>query len=351
MSKNKYICEIGPGSEYPGGILSVINDYMGSKYLKDFKLKHIVTASKKHKALGFLKGVYTYLILCMNHNVRLAHIHMSERGSCVRAICLIFISNIFNVPTIVHSHGSEIIQYYNNLTSAKRKIFDYAMNSVNKIIILTPGWKKFWGKIVDEQKLIVIPNFVKIPNTYNKTYKENGKLNILFLGIVGERKGTYDLVRAIDYIVHKKGKKNISLCIAGNGELSNCQAMVKRLKLNNYIKVIGWADEGKKDKLLKTHDLLVLPSKYESFGIVVLEAMSYKLAVISGDGGFTKELISPGKDGFVAKSGNYIDLSSKILLSSNVLKELGENGYSKVKNQFSEAVVMKKIKKLYEEVS
>lgn len=351
MEKNKYVCELGPGDEYPGGILSVINDYMKSEYLNQFKLKHIVTVSKKHKILGFLKGSFIYILLCIQGRVRLAHIHMSERGSCVRAICLAVISNIFNVPFIIHSHGSEIIQYYNQLTLIRRYFFDRAMNSAKRIIILTPGWSKFWGKIVNKKKLVVIPNFVKVSSELDKKYKKDGRLNVLFLGYVGERKGTYDLVKAINYIVHTKNERNIHLYIAGNGELSKCSALVKKYELKDYITIIGWANDEKKANLFSKSDLLVLPSKYESFGIVILEAMSHKLAVICGDSGFTKELISPGEDGLVAKTGDYVDLAEKILFSSNNLQKFGENGYEKVKRDFSEKVVMKKVRRLYEEVS
>lgn len=153
--KVKYVCEMGPGNEYPGGILSVIHEYMQSQILKDLNLKHIVTVEKSKKYSKFFQSIVYYFFLCLFRKVCLCHIHMSERGSCDRAIIIIRISKMFNIPVIVHSHGSEIIGYYDSLSESSKRKFNYAMNYSSRILILTPGWSKFWSKIVNPSKLIV----------------------------------------------------------------------------------------------------------------------------------------------------------------------------------------------------
>ncbi|WP_172637986.1 glycosyltransferase family 4 protein [Lactiplantibacillus plantarum] len=344
----KYICEIGPGNGYPGGILTVINDYMNSKYLKNFNLKHIVTASQKNKLLIFFFGVSYYVALCLLKKVQLSHIHMSERGSCSRAIVIIKINRFFGIPTIVHSHGSEIIEYYNSLDDKMKKKFRNGMQDARKIIVLTPGWKMFWRKIVDSDKIVVIPNYVRIPKVTKKYYYDN-KINLLFLGYIGDRKGTYDLIDAIQLLV-SNGKKNIILRIAGNGEIDKCKRIIKEKNLESYIKIIGWANEEKKDKLLRESDILILPSRFESFGIVVLEAMAYKIPAICGDKGFTKELVSNGKDGYIAETGNPESIAKAILSISNNVSTFGKNGFIKVSQNFSEEKVIKKLSNMYNEL-
>lgn len=346
----RYICELGPGEDYPGGILTVINDYMNSPYLSKYNLKHIITVRKKHKALGFLYGLLTYTYFCLFKKVELGHIHMSERGSCTRAILIIYLSSLFNVPIIVHSHGSEIIEYYKGLEGFHKRAFDNAMNKAKKIIVLTPGWKGFWKKIVREDKLEVLPNFVQVPNISKKTYKQNNKLNILFLGYIGERKGTYDLINAVSYLVKKKHEFNINLKVAGNGEIEKCKRLINSLNLEPYIEVVGWADSNKKAQLLSKADLLILPSHFESFGIVALEAMANRLAVICGDKGYTKELVIDGYNGYIAKSGNPSDIANKIIKAKNNLQNLGQNGYITVQNNYTEKIIVEKLSKIYNEV-
>ncbi|UZF06941.1 glycosyltransferase family 4 protein (plasmid) [Lactiplantibacillus plantarum] len=174
---------------------------------------------------------------------------------------------------------------------------------------------------------------------------------MLFLGFIGDRKGTYDLVRAVKVIIDEYKINNVSLKIAGNGEEDKCKKYVKKLKLENNIDVIGWANKNRKRELLRHADILILPSHFESFGIVVLEALSYKVPVVCGDTGFTKEIISNGKDGFIAKTGNSEDIAIKIIAVSKNLESMGECGYKKIKSCYSKKIVENKVKMLYEEVT
>lgn len=338
---------MGPGNDYPGGILSVIHEYMKSPILRNLNLKHIVTVKKNRKYSKFIQSIVYYYFLCLFRKVSLCHIHMSERGSCDRAIVIIDISKMFNVPVIVHSHGSEIIGYYNSLNKASKEKFDLAMSYASRILILTPGWSEFWGKIVDADKLTIVPNGVEMQHIKKKKHKYNNKLNILFLGYVGDRKGTFDLVYAMKKIVDSYKKTNVLLEIAGNGEIEKCRNLVNKLGLTNYINVLGWVDKEQKYKLLSKADILVLPSYFESFGIVALEAMAFKVPVVCGDKGFTKELINNGENGLIAETGNPIDIANKILEAEMNLSEMGENGYKKVHQYYSFEKVENQIKKIY----
>ena len=344
--KKKIICELGPGDSYPGGILTVINDYMNSEYLKDFNLRHIVTASKTHKLKTFLSSFFKLFWLLITNQVILVHLHMSERGSCLRACFYTFISKLFKVPVIVHSHGGEVIKYYNNLGTIQKAFFEKAMKKADVMIVLTPGWVKFWEKIVSKRKIIVLPNFVNTPKIVNKNYFKNGKLNLLFLGYISNKKGVYDLIYSLKKLVDS-GYKDIILRIAGNGEINKCKNLITKLNLKNYIDVLGWANEEKKKELFQLSDVLMLTSHYESFGIVALEALSNKIPVICGNKGFTKEIVMDNIDGYVVQTGDINDIADKIKLIKKNVKVFGKNGYEIVKKQYSEDVVMLKLKEIY----
>lgn len=344
--KKKFICELGPGNSYPGGILTVINDYMNSGYLKQFKLKHIVTASKEHKLRTFLTSFFTLFLLLIKGQVALVHLHMSERGSCVRACYYTILSKIFKIPVIIHSHGGEVIKYYNNLGIIRRTIFEKSMRMADVMIVLTPGWKEFWQAFIPENKMIVLPNFVNTPNVVNKKYYHDQKLNLLFLGYISNKKGVYDLIYSIKELVDD-GYDNIVLRIAGNGEIDKCKDLISKLNLTDYISVLGWANKQTKEYLLQVSDVLMLTSHYESFGIVALEALSYKVPVICGNQGFTKEIITNNFDGYVVQTGDINDIANKIKLIKDNVEIFGQNGYEVVKSKYSEDVVMSKLKKVY----
>lgn len=346
-SINRYVCQVGPGKSVPGGILTVIQSFMSSSYLGEFPMKHIITASDKWKMLTFLSGLVKFILLCVQRRVALAHIHMSERGSCVRAVIFIWVCKLFKIPVIVHSHGGEIREYYNKLSAINKKIFKKSMSDCQKIIVLTEGWKKIWKEIVPIPEIEVIPNFLNPKSRTTKEYLNDGRLNVLFLGYVGDVKGTFDLVRAIK-VAHSNGL-NCNLVIGGNGETQECVDLVKKLDLENSVSVLGWLNNEEKQKALDSADILVLPSHFESFGIVILEAFSNQLPVICGSQGFSKEIVDDGINGYVIRTGDVKDIAEKLgmFTNSEKLKKFGTAGYDKLVKCYSEGHVVKSLGAIY----
>lgn len=348
--ENKYICQIGPGKEVLGGISTVINDITSSDLRKKYKFRHIVTASTNRKIITFLKGLIEYIKLCVFNEVKIAHIHMSENGSCYRTMLLIIVSKIFKKKVLVHSHGSEIEKFYFQLGNGiRKKLFRSIIQKADCIIVLTEGWKNFWSDIINPEKIIVIPNSVKIPKEIKKVYNTKESLKILFLGKVGERKGIYDLIDAVDILI--KDKINVELFIGGDGEIDNCSKYIKKLNLDNQVHLCGWIEKEKKENLLRNSDLLILPSYFESFGIVLLEAMSYKLPVICSNGGYMHEIVDDGINGYVVPVNAPEKIADKIKYfdaNRNELIKMGESGFKKVISTYSYTDVMRCFEKTYE---
>lgn len=347
----KLIYIVGPDRSMPGGILEVIEQIVKADIeLKDVIRKHVATASRKNKILTFIKGYGSILMGCLMRQVILVHINMSEGGSLQRTKAILNLCSLFNIKTIIHSHGSELEKQYKTMTELQKRNFKISMSKANIVIALTPGWKIFWKQIVPESKIRVLPNGVVIRDEVIKKYKINGKLNILFLGFIGKKKGTYELIDAVKRLTEKKCKVNLD--IAGNGEIEKCKRYVLQHNLEENVNVLGWANEEMKEYLFEKADILVLPSHYESFGIVVLEAMGRKLPVICGDSGYTKEIIQDGRTGYVARSGDVEDIAKKIELLNDIeiLNNFGENAYQLVLNNYSIDTIMKKLQKIYEEI-
>lgn len=348
--KDKYICQIGPGEDVLGGMSTVINYIMNSDLNIKYKFKLIRTASSKRKLKTFFSGLIKYIGLCICNKVELAHIHMSENGSCYRTMILIIVSKLFRNKVLVHSHGGEIEKFYFELGDGfKKKLFNNILQKADSIIVLTPGWKDFWGRIVKQEKIVVIPNSVTIPKEVKKVINTSGKLKLLFLGKVGERKGIYDLIDAVDILL--KDKIKVELFIAGDGELDKCNKYIEKLSLNNSVHLCGWVEKEKKENLLREADLLVLPSCFESFGIVLLEAMSYKLPVICSNGGYMHEVVDDGLDGYVVPVNSPENIADKIRYFDSNRDELyimGNNGFKKVKSIYSYNDIMKCFGRIYD---
>lgn len=348
----KIVCIVGPDESYAGGILEVMNQILNYDFhIDDLKIISIRTASRRNKIKTFFKGLYSFIFFCINNSQKLVHIQLSEGASIIRTLVIINISRIFNVKVILHSHGGMFYEQYRNKNRLTKFIINNTFNKADKILVLTKGWKTIWENIVSKEKIEILPNGTKINNSFVKKYLYENKLNILFMGNISDFKGVYDLIDAIN-ILRKEKKFDLILRIAGGGEIEKCRDYIKKCELNDYIELLGWVEGEEKEKLLLLSDVLVLPSHFESFGIVAIEAMAYRLPVICGDTGFTKEVIIPGKTGIVAKTSNSEDIAKKIEIfyDEKILKSYGERAYKHVTSNFAIDRVMLKLRKVYFEL-
>lgn len=341
---------VGNAPSSLGGITTVINTINNSKVLKDFEILLIPTSYERKKIMHFVIGVMRFLYVCFKRKISLVHIHMSENGSCYRKMIIINICRVFRIPVVVHSHGSNFHTFYDGLKGWKKNMLKKSFAIVSKVIVLTESWKEYWSKIVEESKIVVLPNCVDVPNDLNKL-ESGSKLKLLFMGRLGERKGVYDIIYAAE-ILKKKGL-NFEINLCGDGELDKCRKQIKDKQLQGMVNVLGWIDGEEKKRLLQISDVLLLPSYYESFGIVLLEAMAYRMPVICSDGGAMKEIVSDGEDGFVIHYGRPMEIAEKIeFLAQNPQKivEMGEKGFKKVTGLYSEQIIMEQLKVIYEEI-
>lgn len=137
------------------------------------------------------------------------------------------------------------------------------------------------------QPIAVIPNGVKLallgdvipqPSFLNENFK-----TALFLSRVHPKKGLLNLIRAWSNL----SPENWRLCIAGpneGGHLDEVMSLARQLGIQDFIEYVGEVDGDQKDALYRSCDLFVLPTFSENFGVVVAEALSHGLPVITTHG-------------------------------------------------------------------
>lgn len=161
-----------------------------------------------------------------------------------------------------------------------------------------------------------------------------GEPVIMFMGSLVPRKGLNVLMEAL---------ANVSppwqLVIYGSGSPTYTDGL-KRLahELNIANRVIFAGFERRAPQLLKYCDLLVLPSVgYESFGMVLLEAMRHAKAVVCTDVGGMKEVVEHGRTGLVVRAGHTDELREAItylLEDAARLQAMGECGRRRLLERF-----------------
>ena len=168
------------------------------------------------------------------------------------------------------------------------------------------------------------------PVINNKKYHplEGRKLKVLFVGGLSQRKGISYLFDAV-----KGLKEQVSLTVVGKKAIPNCTALNKALEEHNYITSLP---HQKVLECMQSHDVLVFPSLFEGFGMVITEAMSQGVPVITTDRTAGPDLITHGKDGWLVASASseaIREVLIELLDNPFLLKIVGQAALEKAKTR------------------
>ncbi len=218
-----------------------------------------------------------------------------------------------------------------------------------------------WAFGPPQDKLIMVPNGV---NT--ETYGKNGRDEldqfrnkfalpeekiVLFVGRLVFEKGVHVLVNAIPKVSEKVNAKFV---IVGNGYMKEqLSALVKNMGLAHKVLFTGFVEDDTLRKLQECADVSVVPSLFEPFGIVALEAMAAKSPVVVSDTGGLSEIVHHDADGVKTYTSNPDSLAwgiIKILSDAAHANWLKTNAYKKVQEKYNWDKIAQQTKIIYEAV-
>ncbi len=242
----------------------------------------------------------------------------------------------------------ELHLFIDGLTS-KNKIKKYFQKKIRSwldaIVVLSQ-------KGLDDNSKLSLKNIEVIPNYIKNIKQSKGQVKrekrIIASARLHKNKNLIDLITAWN-VIHKN-YPDWKVEIYGEGaQRQNLQNRIDELGLQDSFTLKGFVKDIE-DKYLEG-SFLVMTSKIEGFPLVILEAMSHGMPVISYDiHTGPSDIINNGEDGFLVEYGNIEQLVSKmeeLISNEEKLKIFGENAKRNVK-RFSQEVVMAKWKKLFE---
>jgi glycosyltransferase involved in cell wall biosynthesis len=192
--------------------------------------------------------------------------------------------------------------------------------------VLSESWKNFYTNNLGlkTEQVVVLPNPVKLPSQVPHRIHRD-KVSFVFLGRIGQRKGTFDLIRAFSLLPAEQKTKS-ELVVAGDGDVEQARRLVESLNLVEYITVLDWIDSAQRDALLAKADVFVLPSYNEGLPMALIEAMSWGLPVVTTPVGGIPELVTHTTNGLLVNPGNIQQLSEamqSLLKDENMRLSLG----------------------------
>lgn len=259
------------------------------------------------------------------------------------------LSVITKIPIVITNHWANILDkweknlmyYFENWILTKIK-YDCEITV----------WSSFL-KYKNVNKPVVIWNWVNIEEfIVNKNVLKNKLKKFLFVWRLEWTKWVDILIKAIDFLVKEKYLNNFILNIVWYWyDEEKYKQEVKNLWLENYINFkwkIIWKELA---KIYSESDIMLVSSRTEWFGIMVLEAMASWIPVISTKCWWPEDIIIDWKNGFLVENENYKRFSETIEnvleMDLNQINKITYTAYWTIKQKYTRKIITRKINDIY----
>jgi len=276
---------------------------------------------------------------------------------------------IIGVPYVVTLHGSDV--HTLGLDPAYRPVVKHTVEMADGVTAVSEFLKnKAHNELGIEREIVVIPNFVDI-----RRFKHiNGTRLMVESGCVSVRKGeeAKELDPESKILLHASNFRKVKrvtelidvmrivvdhypkarLIIAGDGPMRiEVERKIEALDLCDNVHLLGV--KSNMQEIMCSADVFLLNSTLEGMPLVLLEAMSCSLPVVTTPAGGIPELVRPGKDGLVTRgfeADEFAQAIIEILEDDSLRSKIGKAGRKRVEESFSSDVIVSKYEAVFEQV-
>lgn len=205
----------------------------------------------------------------------------------------------------------------------KRVLFKYLFYNVDVICLSSKLSLDIAG--VYQHKPFIVGNGIPVEHICNQTSRKNAAIpKILFLSNLNIKKGIDELLLAFQ-MLNKKKLPFEGIIVGRSFDYTEIEVIQKcaKLGIKEKVNVVGPLYGKEKIKMLISADIFALPTYFEAFPGVVLEAMQFGLPVISSFEGAIPEIVQHGKTGLLIEKQNVQQLTDalELLINDQPLRE------------------------------
>ncbi|MBN9349739.1 MAG: glycosyltransferase family 4 protein [Chitinophagaceae bacterium] len=309
-------------------------------YFQQLELNKIsYTVYYRRSKFDFIKIAREISQYLRSHEIKVIHSHLFNAD-----LIAVIIKRFFYKDLIIFStkHGYQEKEIVSVMVD-KKKIRKDLYYRISKILSRNIDYSasvsgplsEFYQKTrLSKEKMKVIHNGSPEIKFSKAESSISGNPKILTVGRLVEIKGLTYLFKVIPTVI--KSFNNVQFIFVGNGPMRHeLEEIAAELKFSNHVKFVGFSDPS---NYLATCDLMVIPSLFESFGLVYIEALSAKLPLIAFDTGGIKDIVDNGINGILVPLKNHEMLGRAIidlLESPSTRKRIAEMGYKKYTEEFT----------------
>ena len=228
-----------------------------------------------------------------------AWLHVGGPVSSLRKFFFSLILWLFRVPIVIQLHSANIQRYLESPIA--KRLFFLSLYFSKKVVVLTRWWETVLREHGFKGPLGILPNvlseeleFVASLPLIDGLDRQDAlapSLKVLSMSRLVAGKGFDRVVEAIGFC-----DAMTSLTIAGDGPIRReIENLVLNKGLQSRVAFAGWVNSAKKGSIISDCDVFCLPTEFDAFGMVFIEAMAHGKPVVALSGGPTADVV-PDRD-------------------------------------------------------
>ncbi len=290
------------------------------------------------------KNIFFLYKLYKKKGVDLVHGHGAQGGVYARILGKLLGAKVLYTP-----HGGSLHEMHGKIKNKIYALIEKFLYFFTDLFIFESRYSEtqFRKKVKRQSKKFVLNiNGVEIPKSVEPKVPTQ-KFVIGAFGALRYIKGYDLLIEALSVL--RNDLAHFELRLYGDGEeRKTLEKLVKQKKLENHVHFIESAKSV--EQIMRQCDVVVIPSRFESFGYVAIEAMALGIPVVAAAVGGLCEIIQDEKNGLFFQSEDFRGLAARLLLiasNEKVRSQLFLEGRKTVESSFNQRQMIKKVDELY----
>ncbi len=285
--------------------------------------------------LTILKLLYTIRQIIKNNEITIVHTHHRMAAFYIRLLNFVY-------PKLTHVYTAH------NVFKDKLPLYKFALGNAKSVAVGEAVNKNLKEDVVITDRRVIYNGVVlkETDDPVDEIISYSG-IKIGCIARLSEQKGLIYLIEAMSLLT----VKDIRLFIVGDGELKNeLENKVKELHLQDSVTFLGY----RKDivECINSFDFCVLPSVFEGFGLVAIEAFMNSKTLVATDIPGLNEVVT-NKNGVLVPAKDPAALASaidKLATDATLRQELSSQAKNDYENKFSYPLFLENYRKLYREL-
>ena len=306
-----------------------------------------------------LKHLLIWFSMLLQYRPQIAHYAISSGAAMEKGFLMLGLARICGARTVGHLHSGGFINHWNQLSRMRRHFAFKQLAKLDGFIVLSETWRELIEEHIGiaREKLFVVNN--PIASSFEDATMamplERPGNRLLSLGTMGRDKGVLELVAACAVVA--RVTQDFRLDIVGPerepGIRDQVSRQVMNLGLTAMVRLHGSVHGPAKLDLFREASIFVLPSAFENFPLVVLEAAAAGQAIITTRVGAVPEFFEDGVSAVFVDIGNEVQLAdaiTRLVGNPDERLRLAAGAREVFQRRLSRAGILKSLQGLYEHV-